>query len=338
MTSGTDVVLVDGYVPVIDLALDAPSVSVRRDAVVRAVATACETSGFFSVTGHGVPEQAISTLETLARRFFAEPDHVKQLVASDPGDPLGRGYHPVLGMLESFGINRLGEAGATGDEILTSPNLWPTIPGLRDACLTYYRELSTLSIQIMRLLASALALPADWFDDKFDNHMTPLAINYYPPATGEASDDELWHDAHSDLGAVTLLYQDNGLGGLQILDLDKQWHDVAPVPGTFVVNLGRMMTRWTNDRWPSAVHRVVRPHPSQSHRDRMSIAFFFQPSAEAVVSCVPTCVDDDNPARYQDITSGDYYLSRMRRAFVRERIRQRPALGCCNGPVCKCRD
>jgi isopenicillin N synthase-like dioxygenase len=317
-----NVVLVNGYVPVINLGLHEPPDPVRRRAVASAIAEACETSGFFTVTGHGVPEETISGLHRVAREFFGQPEHMKQLIVADPMDPLGRGYD-TDGKLERFGATRLGEPRATEDAVLTSPNRWPAIPGFRETCLAYYGALSTLSLEIMSLMAAALRLPTDWFDDKFDHQMTPLTINYYPPLTEPAPPEALRHDAHTDFGAVTLLHQDDGPGALQVLDHEKQWQDVAPIPGTFVVNLGRLMTRWTNDRWPSTVHRVLCPPPEQSHRDRVSIAFFCQPNADAVISCIPTCADEHNPARHADISSGDDYVSRMRRAYLRYGMEQR---------------
>ena len=244
---------------------------------------------------------------------------MKQLSAADPRDPLQRGYYDG-DEIEIFTATRLGEPGATGDAVLTSPNRWPDVPGFRDTFLAYYGAISALSLEIMRLLASALQLPADWFDDKFDNHMTMLAINHYPALPEPALPAALRHDAHADFGTVTLLHQGDGPGGLQILDREHQWHDVPPIPGTFVVNLGRTMTRWTNDRWPSTVHRVVCP-PDQRHRDRVSIAFFFQPNADAVISCIPTCADERSPARHPDITSGHFLISRTRRLYLTYRRR-----------------
>ena len=59
-TDDASAVLVDGYVPIIDLGLHRPPGPVQRRAVVSAVAKACETSGFFAVAGHGVPDETTS--------------------------------------------------------------------------------------------------------------------------------------------------------------------------------------------------------------------------------------------------------------------------------------
>jgi isopenicillin N synthase-like dioxygenase len=98
--------------------------------------------------------------------------------------------------------------------------------------------------------------------------------------------------------------------------------DVPPVPGTFVINLGRLMTIWTNDRWASTTHRVLNPPPEYSHRDRISIAFFYQPNPDAVIECVPTCADAEHPARHSPVTSGDYLIGKARRAYLTRRARE----------------
>ncbi|MEU9095155.1 2OG-Fe(II) oxygenase family protein [Streptomyces sp. NPDC048428] len=310
-------VVVDGYVPVIDLGLDRPSRPEQRASVVRAVAQACETSGFFVVTGHGVPQRMIDRLHGAARTFFAGPQHVKERVAASPLEPLQHGYS-AYGGLEMYCASRLGESEEAQDtRVLVSRNQWPDQPRFREAFLDYYEAVSQLSLKVMGLMASSLGMPADWFDDKFDRHMTPLGINYYPALAEPPPPGALRNEEHTDFGTVTVLHQDDGPGGLQVLDQEGGWLDVPPIPGTFVINLGRLMTMWTNDRWPSTVHRVVMPRPDQIHRDRVSVAFFFQPNSEALIECVPSCADEDSPPRHPGVRSGDYFTARSRRAFVR---------------------
>ncbi|MFC9431559.1 isopenicillin N synthase family dioxygenase [Streptomyces sp. NPDC056987] len=325
--TGTDVVLVDGYVPVIGLDRAGPHDPIRRGAVVRALAKACETSGFFVVAEHGVPQETITGLHRLAREFFGWPDRAKQLVANDPVDLLQLGYCAYDG-IEMFSASRLGEPGAVADDGSASPNRRPDMPGLRETCLAYYDAVGTLALEITRLLATALGLSEGWFDDKFDHHMTPLGIDYYPPLSEPAPPGALRIADHTDFGTATLLQQDDAPGGACRSWTARATGRTSPsIPGTFVVNLGRLMTTRANDRWLSTRHRVVCPPADECHRDRISIAFLLQPNADALISCIPTCADERSPARHREVASGDYFAARARRVYVQHLMRHASAPG-----------
>jgi len=320
-----------GYVPVIDLGIDRPCDPARRAAVADAVRAACETSGFLVVVGHGVSENVVAALYRAAREFFTLPHEDKERVLSDPADPLQHGF---LGnqRMELFSASLSGEGDAPGQltgqgfELLSSRNRWPELPGFREAYLDYYSAVGKLSFEIMRLFALALDLPESWFDDKFDRHVSPLSVNYYPPQPEGGWSSSLRTDPHVDVGCLTVLYQDDAPGGLQVRDKTGQWLDVPPLAGSFVVNIGAMMTRWTNDRWASTMHRVVNPPEGQEHRDRISIALFYQANPETEISCIPTCAGTDNPPLHTPIRSGDYFLARVRRGYLNRRTGRSDAL------------
>ena len=117
---------------------------------------------------------------------------------------------------------------------------------------------------------------------------------------------QLRASAHTDYGTMTILLQDTR-GGLQVLTKDDTWLDVTPIPNTFVVNIGDLMARWTNDRWVSTLHRVVDP-PTPGRRQ--SVAFFHNINADHLVECIPTCTSAKEPAKYQPITALDHLLSK----------------------------
>ena len=71
--------------------------------------------------------------------------------------------------------------------------------------------------------------------------------------------DQLRTGAHTDYGAMTILASTDAQGGLEVQMPDGQWRAVQAQPGEFVVNLGDMMARWTNDKWASTLHRVANP-------------------------------------------------------------------------------
>jgi isopenicillin N synthase-like dioxygenase len=326
-----DVTVVNGYVPVIDLGLPGPADSPRRAAVAEAVLRACETSGFFVIVGHAVPEATVAGLYRAARQFFSLDESAKRAIPVDPADTLQRGWERYL-LLEKFTATALGEGAGPGrapeaDTFgLQAPNKWPAIPGFREAFMNYYGAMEHLAMELMRLIARALDVPEHWFDDKFEGHMSPCALNYYIPQPAPPAPGSLRNRPHTDFGTVTILYQDEAPGGLQVRDREGTWLDVPPAPGSFVVNLGHLMSMWTNDRLASTVHQVVNPPARQAHLDRISIAFFHQPAPGALIECVPSCTDEHNPPRHKPVTSGNYFVSRSRRLFVQRRLDQAPDL------------
>jgi len=165
-------------------------------------------------------------------------------------------------------------------EFRYAKNIWPKEPvGFREALSAYYREMGALAGRIMRAFAVALRLPEAYFDKAVDNPISAVRALNYPNQTEAPKSGQLRAGAHSDYGSLTILLADSAPGGLQILTPQKQWQAVPVVPGAFIINIGDLMARWTNDRWVSTVHRVVNP-PSDTGGStrRQSIAFFHQPN------------------------------------------------------------
>lgn len=97
-----------------------------------------------------------------------------------------------------------------------------------------------------------------------------------------------------------------GHGGLQLLRRDGVWVEVAVPRGALLFNLGSLLTRWTNGRWASTLHRVACPPPAQLPAPRrMSVAFFHKPNAAAVVAPVAACVDAAHPPAFEARTAGE---------------------------------
>ena len=117
--------------------------------------------------------------------------------------------------------------------------------------------------------------------------------------------------AHTDYGILTVLYADQ-VPGLEIVGPDGAWHGVVPADGALLVNLGDLISEWTNDRWRSTMHRVV-PPPRQvdGPSRRRSVAFFHDGNYDALVEVLPTCVSDDRPARYAPVLAGDHLLNKL---------------------------
>jgi isopenicillin N synthase-like dioxygenase len=256
-------------------------------AVAAAIGQACRDSGFFYVSGHGVPSVLINELDSLCREFFALPHAAKDEIAMARGGKAWRGFFPVGGELTS-GRPDLKEGLYFGTELpaahtlpLHGPNLFPTqIPALRTVVLAYIDALTVVAQTVLRGVALSLDLDADYFSGGYTANPTVLfRVFHYPPQ--EPADDGWGVGEHTDYGLLTLLAQDDN-GGLQV-HTPAGWLDAPPIPGTFVCNIGDMLDRLTGGWYRSTPHRVR----NISGNERLSYPFFFDPDFAAEVPPLP---------------------------------------------------
>lgn len=324
-----------GEVPIIDMSIDRRRDSAARAELATEIGAACESLGFLVITEHGIDDRVIESLLNTSTDFFTQPEEVKR--ASMPPSPyVFRGYFPMQSsalagsldvetppdLCEVFAINRFDDedaataaGNAAGREGFFAPNIWPPIEKFTAAWTEYYGEMELLANDLMSLMATSLGLDANWFDDKIGQHISNLVVNHYPPQDSEPVDGQLRRGAHTDYGSLTVLYQDDTPGGLQVELPDGSWADVPHVPGSFVVNLGDLMAAWTNDRWVSTMQRVVNPPPEHRTKSRLSVAFFHQPDYDAEIVCIPTCTDDTNPPRHDPVGSGQWVIDKLSKSM-----------------------
>ena len=306
-------------VPLIDLtAARAADVAERRRAAA-AIDAACREIGFFAITGHGVDDALVARLRRLAHAFFERP-MAEKLAYRHPVAGTNRGYHPVGGealakandttappdLKEFFHV---GPVEVGDDAYYTSaegrphfaPNIWPAQPAeFARAATEYYRAMSGLIGALMRLAALALDVDEHFFDDKVDRSIGTMRLNYYPAQTAAPAPGQLRASAHTDYGGFTILSGEDVPGGLQVRTRSGDWIDVPTAPTRFVVNIGDLLMRWTNDRWLSNLHRVVNPPAGTGAR--LSIAFFNHPNYDALIECLPS----QGPPRHPPVRSGEY--------------------------------
>jgi isopenicillin N synthase-like dioxygenase len=329
--------MADPTIPVIDISPYRGGDPAGARRVAEAVGVACERIGFLIVTGHGIPDALVRRVFDVSLAFFDLPLEQKLALRSDdPGIPrgysalasknLGRTYgldtppdlreQFFIGPLEDWAAHFQSSPGATK---VYAPNVWPVRPTeFRDVFTAYYRAQEKLARDLMRIFALALDLPQAWFDAAIDRHFSTCPSNLYPEPSGEPLPGQLRAGPHTDFGSLTILAVNDAPGGLQVLFPDGAWHDVRPAPGQFVVNLGDMMQRWTNDRWKSTVHRVVNPPPARATGSRrQTVGFFLHPNFDARVACLPTCTDSGRAPRYAPILAGEHMLAKLERRETR---------------------
>jgi len=143
-----------------------------------------------------------------------------------------------------------------------------------------------------------------------DHHLGAMAANCYleQPVAPPAGQFRIY--PHVDFSTLTILYQDDSPGGLQVHKRGAGWVDVPAIPGTYVVNLGDLMGRWTNDKWVATPHRVVNPPRDQAMTRRISLPFFHNPNHDALIESISSCVTADRPAKYLPIEAGEWTAAR----------------------------
>ena len=283
--------------------------------VARAIRDACETTGFFYLTEHGVPQSEIDAVFAAARQFFALPLEKRMDVALVIGP--NRGYQPLGARLypgeadapdgnESYKYQHElppDDADILAGDRVHAANRWPQdLPGFRETLIGYYDRMERLGDALLCAFALALDLDETYFAAFYRKPLTQINLLHYPPHPPTATDRQFGLRPHADTTSFTILAQGD-VEGLQV-EHGGGWVDVPPIPGAYVINIGDMMARWTNDRFASTPHRVI----NRAGRERYSIPFFAIPDFDAVVACLPSCHGPAHPPKYQPLKVGDFML------------------------------
>jgi isopenicillin N synthase-like dioxygenase len=313
-------------IPVIDFGPFLTGDLAARRAVAAQIGQACRDIGFFYLKNHGISEDLVARTFAEAKRFFDQPMD-RKLEIDIEKSPCHRGYFKVGGenldpakqtaggdLKEGVKIGRDLAADhplVTAGTPLHGPNLWPRdLPGWQGAMQSYFDALVGLGKQIMHAFALSLDLEECYFDRLLTDPMATLGPLHYPPQRGSITEQQIGAGAHTDFGCLTILAQDMN-GGLQVKNAAGTWIDATPIPGTFVINIGDMMARWTNNLFASTQHRVI----NTSGAERYSIPFFFDPNFHAEVAALETCVDARHPPVFPPTTGGRHLLDMIDATF-----------------------
>ncbi len=321
----------ENTIPTIDLTpLRSGGASEWRE-VARQIDTACTEIGFFMVTGHGVPQNLVTTARQRAIDFFALPEEEKLKVQRPPAK-ISRGYNwvgdrslsyslgqsapPDIQEAFAFGPDRVADLAARVDKAsaqMYAPNIWPDRPSdFKTIMLAYYDAMSSLASHVLRAMAMALGVDESYFADKFDRQASVARIIRYPAVKETPLPGQLRAGLRTDYGIMTFVRGDDTPGGLQVKHRQGGWIDVHIPPEACVCNIGDLMTRWSNDRWVSTLHRVAVPPPDATPSDRISLVFFQNPNPDTVIRCFKSCIGSGE--KYPPMTVAEHYLGKLMKA------------------------
>lgn len=323
-------------VPAIDISpYLTPSTSPADDAaraeVARDFDRACREVGFIQIHGHGVPDEVIDGLAAASDAFFLGLDAEQKLAYRTPPG-VNRGYSPPkseatslsLGVEPANKMNDFFEAfnvGLTvedypGAELLEEQyqaNVWPDLPGFPEQVTSYLAEARRVADVLVEISADALGLSDELVAELFDRATGTLRMNNYAltPGMQVQLDGELrGMGEHTDFGVITVLWADR-VRGLQVLGTDGGWYDVSPDDGALLVNLGDVMTRWTNEHWMSTLHRVKPPVIDGTIERRRSVAYFHGSNWDTVIEPLPQLLADGEAPLYGPVSATEHIRAKL---------------------------
>lgn len=300
-------------IPIIDVADYLAGQPGALSRVANAIHDALTNVGFFVITGHAVPAELIRQTFDEAKRLHNLPIAQKLALKLNQHNngymamsrytvrtsDLNNNDKPDLN--EAFFIKRERDPGNVlrqSGRRFAGPNIWPSataMPGFQQHILDYVNTMEVFTNQVLKAVAVSLDLPPEYFLPHFVDGQFNLRLSHYPPVLAEAN--QFGIAPHTDANFMTFLPQSD-VAGLQVRTVSGQWLDVPVVPGSFAVNSGDMMRRWTNGRYLSTPHRALPP----VGQHRYAIPFFLAPHLDTKIECLPTCTGLGNPPRWEPIT------------------------------------
>ncbi|RAO65528.1 uncharacterized protein BHQ10_001540 [Talaromyces amestolkiae] len=328
-------------IPIVDFsAWTQTSNKEARIQVAKQIVEASKEVGFVYITNHKLADSLLEEAFEWSREFFALSPEDKLKAPHPEGWAVHRGYSWP-------GLEKVSQAISEGnDEELVrklrevkdfkesydmgsdnnsdQPNQWipeEVLPGFRDFMTRFYWDCFGAASEVLRAIAVGIGLDdEDHLVRKHSGHNNQLRLLHYPSIPADVIESQAMArmPAHTDWSSMTILFQDD-CGGLEVEDLAQpgRFIPATPVKNAIVMNVGDLLQRWSNDYLRSTNHRVTLPilkdrfqGPERMTRERYSIPYFLAPDPTSLIECLPTCVTEGNPAKYEPITQGDY--NRMR--------------------------
>lgn len=277
--------------------------------------------GFAIVKNHGVTAELRAQLFEVSKKFFELPDDIKKRY-EDEALHGQRGYisknkesakgKSVPDLKEFYHV---GQTVEDNDPIKSEypDNIWPDeVTEFESVAQNVYRTFENTGRNLLRAIAQYLDLDENYFDNRIHNGNSILRLLHYYPVQDKSQIPEgaVRAAAHGDINLITLL-MGGSAEGLQAQSLDGEWISVSPAPDEIVINIGDMLARLTNDRLRSTQHQVITPNEESWTKPRYSTPFFLHPRSDMDLTCLESCISNENPKHYPDMTAGEFLTERL---------------------------
>ncbi len=290
----------------------------RKQKFIDEIGKAYEDIGFVALKGHFLDDKLVDNLYNQVKNFFELPLEVKESYEI-PGIGGQRGYvsfgkESAKGKKEGD-LKEFWHFGQYVEDDEERKKEYPEnvevkeVPEFNAVGKKTYQMLEKTAKYVLRALALHLDLEETYFDNYIHNGNSILRPIHYPPITDEPK-NAVRAAAHGDINLITLLMGAQGRG-LQVQKHDGEWIDAIAEPDELMINVGDMLSRHTNNKLKSTIHRVVNPPRELWGTSRYSIPFFMHPISEMKLDVLDSCIDEDNPKQFDDITAGEFLNQRL---------------------------
>jgi isopenicillin N synthase-like dioxygenase len=291
----------------------------KKQQFIDQIGHAYENIGFVALKGHFLDDQLVEDLYAEIKKFFDLPTAIKKTYEI-PGINGQRGYvsfgkESAKGKKEGD-LKEFWHFGQYVDAASKYAKEYPenvTVKELKkfnEIGKKTYQMLEKTAMYVLRSLALYLNLEETYFDQYIANGNSILRPIHYPPITSEPKGAER-AAAHGDINLITLLMGAHGKG-LQVQNHKGEWIDAMATPDELMINVGDMLSRHSNNKLKSTIHRVTNPPKESWGSSRYSIPFFMHPISEMKLDVLKNCIDEDNPKQFEDITAGEFLEQRLK--------------------------
>ena len=310
-------------IPSVDLNNFLSDDKLLRNNFVKELGKAYNEIGFVALKGHFLNELDIRNIYKSIKAFFNLPQDIKN-------------QYELEGFSGQRGYTSFGKEHAKGKEHGDLKEFWhfgqylhdyeysqfgypkniyvKEIPEFNEIGKTVYKALEKTAIFVLRAISLYLDLDEYHFDKHVIKGNSILRPIHYPPIITKPKGAER-AAAHGDINLITLLIGAHGKG-LQVLTNKGEWIDAIAEKDEIIINVGDMLSRYTNNKLKSTIHKVVNPPKDQWKKSRYSIPFFLHPIGNMKLNVLDSCIDKDNPKKYEDISAHDFLVQRLKEIGV----------------------